>query len=165
MTLWRNDYAFSAPPQMVALKIGEVFRYSGTNSNIERDDYWNDHSDRHICIVVGIDERQRDAYLVPLSTSPVYLDKTCEIDVSDGCPFVTKRCYVAYRHVKKAPLGGAIRDASLSREAPIALLARVVAGVQTSVRTPQWFRDAIFPPAARKMTIHRAGATRAMGDR
>jgi hypothetical protein len=161
MTRWRNDYAFLASPQMVALKIGEVFLYSGTNSNIERDDYWNDKSDRHICIVVWIDERKRDACLVPLSTSPVYWDKTCEIDVSDGCPFVTKRCYVAYRHTKKAPLGGAIRDASLSREAPIALLARVVAGVQTSVRTPQPFRDAMFPPATRKMIIHHVAPARA----
>jgi hypothetical protein len=136
---------------MMALKVGEVFHYRGTRSELD----WR--NDRHIHIVVKIDQRGGDAYLVPLSTYPVFWDKTCEIDVNDGCPFVTKRCFVAYVHAKKAPLGGSMRDASLSGEATDALLKRVIAGVQTSVRTPQWFRDAIFPTPARNRTIHRVG--------
>jgi hypothetical protein len=134
---------------MIALKVGEVFLYRGTNSEL---DYFR--NDTHIHIVVNIDEHRRDAYLVPLSTSPVFWDKACEIGANDGCPFVTKRCYVAYVHAKKVPLGGTMRDWD-SGEMPAALLARVIAGVPTSVHTPQWFRDAIFP--VRKMTIHRDG--------
>jgi hypothetical protein len=83
MTRWRKSYAFSASLQIVALKIGEVFQYSDTNSDID-----SFRSDRHIHIVVWIDERGGDAYLVPLSTAPVYWDKTCEIDVNEGCPLV-----------------------------------------------------------------------------
>ena len=138
---------------MVAPKVGEVFLYRGTYS--QQGHSWTD--DRHIHIVVKIDQRGGDAYLVPLSTHPVLGDKTCEIDVNDGCPLVTKRCFVAYFYARKAALGAPMKDDCLIREAPAGLLAKVVAGVQTSTHTPPWFRDSIFPIEPRKIKIHRAG--------
>jgi hypothetical protein len=128
----------------MAAKVGDVFNYPGTSSEPYRNSGgW------HIHIVIRIDESRGDAYLVPLSTSPIYWDPACEIDVNDGCPFVTKRCFVSYVDGKKTPLDATQEVARLGGPAPKELLARVIAGVGTSRRSQKWFRDAVCPPARR----------------
>jgi hypothetical protein len=134
---------------MVA-KVGDVFNYPGTRSELS---YGND---RHIHIVVKIDEGRLNAYLVPLSSDPVYWDRTCEISRTDGCPFVTKRCFASYANAKKAHLGGMQDAARFGGPASEDLLARVIAGVRTSRHSPQWFKDAVCPVPKREAKIHRS---------
>jgi hypothetical protein len=128
----------------MAAKVGDVFNYPGTSS----EPTYSNSSGWHIHIVVKIDESRGDAYLVPLSTS-IYWDSACEINVNDGCPFVTKRCFVSYVDGKKTPLDTIQKVARMGGPAPKELLARVIAGVGTSRRSQEWFRDAICPPARR----------------
>ena len=71
----------------------------------------------HIHIVVRVDESRGDAYLVPLSTV-LYRDRTCEIDVKDGCALVTERCVVAYFHGKKIRLAALQEVGRFSGPAP-----------------------------------------------
>lgn len=127
----------------MAVEVGNVFNYPGTES--EESGYWRNRGGWHIHIVLRIDESLGDAYLVPLSTVR-YSDRTCEIDVKDGCPSVTKRCVVAYIHGKKIPLCVLEKVGRFSGQAPKELLARVIAGVGTSPRSQDWFKDAVCPP-------------------
>src|ERR1700733_11776550 len=106
----------------MAIEVGDVFNYPGTESG---DSYYS-KGGWHIHIVVGIDEIRGDAYLVPLSTV-FYRDKTCEIDVKDGCPSVTERCVVAYFHGKKITLDALRERGVFSGPAPKELIARVLA--------------------------------------
>jgi hypothetical protein len=92
--------------------------------------------------VVRIDESLGDAYLVPLSTV-LWRDRTCEIDVKDGCPSVTKPCVVAYYHGKKIPLDVLQKNGRLGGQAPKELLARVIDGVGKSPRSEDWFKKAL----------------------
>jgi hypothetical protein len=96
-------------------------------------------------LVVKTDESRGDAYLVPLST--VLRDRTCEIKVKDGCPLVTKPCVAAYIHGKKMRLRVLQEVGVHSGQAPEKLLERVLAGIRTSPNSPQWFKDAVCPPA------------------
>ena len=96
-------------------------------------------------LVVKTDESRGDAYLVPLST--VLRDRTCEIEVKDGCPLVTKPCVAAYIHGKKMRLRVLQEVGVHSGQAPEKLLERVLAGIRTSPNSPQWFKDAVCPPA------------------
>jgi hypothetical protein len=129
----------------MAAKVGDVFDYPGTESG---ESPYRNRGGWHIHIVVKVDESRGDAYLIPLSTV-LYRDGTCEIDVKDGCPSVTERCVVAYIHGKKIPLDGLQKLGRFRGPAPKELLARVLAGIQTSLHSPQWFKDAVFPPAPR----------------
>jgi|SRR5579863_4428463 hypothetical protein len=131
----------------MAAKVGDVFNYPGTEAEGFESTYRN-KGGWHIHMVVRIDESRGDAYLVPLSTV-LCSDRTCEIDVKDGCPSVTKRCVVAYVHGKKIPLDVLQNVGRFSGQASKELLARVIAGVGASPRSPEWFRDAICPPAPR----------------
>jgi hypothetical protein len=137
----------------MAVEVGDVFNYPGTRS--EPTYRYNENS-WHIHIVVKIDESRGDAYLVSLSTSD-HWDSTCEINVKDGCPLVTKRCFVSYFDSKKVSLNSMQKVAVFGGPAPTALLAKVTAGVKTSRRSPQWFKDAIFPPAPRSGKILPSG--------
>ena len=125
----------------MAAKVGDVFNYPGTDDSegLGKRGGW------HIHIVVRIDESRGDAYLVPLSTV-LYRDRTCEIDVKDGCPLVTKRCIVAYIHGKKIPLAALQEVGRFSGPAPKELLSRVIAGVGTSPHSEDWFKDSVCPP-------------------
>jgi hypothetical protein len=86
----------------MAVKLGDVFNYPGTESEDGLDTYYRNKGGWHIHLVVKTDESRGDAYLVPLST--VLRDRTCEIEVKDGCPLVTKPCVAAYIHGKKMRL-------------------------------------------------------------
>jgi hypothetical protein len=129
----------------MAVKLGDVFNYPGTESEDGLDTYYRNKGGWHIHLVVKTDESRGDAYLVPLSTV-LYWDRTCEIDVKDGCPSVTKRCVVAYIHGKKIPLHGLQKVGRFSGQTPKELLARVIAGVGTSPRSQDWVKDAVCPP-------------------
>jgi hypothetical protein len=121
----------------MAAEVGDVFNYPGT-------DDWEGFGKRggwHIQIVIRIDESRGDAYLVPLSTV-LYRDRTCEIDVKDGCPLVTKPCVVAYIHGKKIPsppcrrlvASAARRQKSFSQGSLLALVRRLIP--RTGSKTP-----------------------------
>ena len=131
-------------------KVGDVFNYPGTGP-----DLLYGRSGWHIHMVVKIDESGGDAYLLPLSSSPIWWDSTCEIDVTDGCPFVTKRCFVSYAEAKKVSINGMEQTATPGGPAPPELLARAIAGIRKSSKTPQWFKDAVCP-VARQGRIHRS---------
>jgi hypothetical protein len=126
----------------MAVKLGDVFNYPGTES----EDSYGNRGGFHIHIVVRIDETGGDAYLVPLS-SVLYRDRTCEIEVKDGCPLVAKPCVVAYIHGKKIRLDVLPKMGLYGGQAPEKLLARVLEGIQTSPNSQQWFKDAVCPPA------------------
>jgi hypothetical protein len=72
----------------MAVKVGDVFNYPGTES--DGFGLYANKGGWHIHVVVKVDETGGDAYLVPL-TSVLYSDRTCEIEVKDGCPLVTIR--------------------------------------------------------------------------
>jgi hypothetical protein len=130
----------------MAISVGDVFNYPGTRSEPT---YKYNESSWHIHILVKIDETRGDAWLVSLSTSD-YWDSTCEINVNDGCPLVTKRCFVSYVDGKMVPIDAVQKNAHPGGgTAPKALLMRIIAGVGTSRRSQQWFKDAIFPPRER----------------
>jgi hypothetical protein len=129
----------------MAVKLGDVFNYPGTESEDGLDTYYRNKGGWHIHLVVKTDESRGDAYLVPLST--VLRDRTCEIEVKDGCPLVTKPCVAAYIHGKKMRLRVLQEVGVHSGQAPEKLLERVLAGIRTSPNSPQWFKDAVCPPA------------------
>jgi hypothetical protein len=140
----------------MTISVGDVFSYPGTEApgTAAGGGGW------HIHIVLKIDESGGDAYVVPLSS--VSYDWTCKIEVSDGCPLVTKPCVVAYYHGKKIRLER-LREIGLFRgPAPKELVATVIAGVGTSSRSPDWLKDAICPPPPRRgkilLAINRDGA-------
>lgn len=126
------------------IQVGDVFNYPGTRA---QPTYRYNENSWHIHIVVKIDESSGDAWLVSLSTSD-YWDSTCEINENE-CPLVTKRCFVSYVDGKKVSLNSMQKVAVFGGPAPKELLARIIAGVGTSRRSQQWFKDAIFPPAPR----------------
>jgi hypothetical protein len=128
----------------MGVKVGDVFNYPDTGSK----PYGSNSRGWHIHIVVKIDESHGDAYLVPLSTS-IYRDPACEIDVNDGCPLVTERCFVSYLDARKTSLNTIQKVARFGGSAPKELLTRVIAGVGTSRRSEKWFKDAVCPPAQR----------------
>lgn len=135
-------------------QVGDVFNYPGTRS---QPTYKYNENSWDIHIVVKIDESRGDAWLVSLSTSD-HWDSTCEINVKDGCPLVTKRCFVSYFDGKKISIDSVRQNARPGGgPAPKALLAKVIAGIKTSRRSPQWFKDAIFPPTPRSGKILPSG--------
>jgi hypothetical protein len=145
------DQATFFGTRSMVTKVGDVFNYPGTGSDSS---YWPGR-DRHIHIVVKIDESSGDAYLVPLSSSS--WDVTCKIGLVDGCPLVKKPCSVSYRDAKKVPIRGMEQVAEPGGPAPEVLLKRITMGVQISRDCPQWFKDAVFPVAKKEGKIHRSG--------
>ena len=137
----------------MAISVGDVFDYPGTEwsgDNFSSSRYTN-KGGWHIHIVLKIDESRGDAYLVPLSSGSYA--RTSEIKMNDGCPSVTKPCAVAYYHGKKIRLDVLQKTGVFSGPAPKELLTRVIAGVVTSSRSPDWFKDAVCPPPPRKGRI------------
>ena len=135
----------------MAIKVGDVFNYPGTESGDNSLSQYKNKGGWHIHVVVGIDESRGDAYLVPLSS--VSYDRTCEIEVNDKCPSVTKPCAVAYYHGKKIPLDVLRKIGLFSGPAPKELLTRIIAGVVTSRDLQGWFKDAVCPPPPRRGRI------------
>jgi hypothetical protein len=135
----------------MAVKVGDVFNYPGTES--DGFGFYVNKGGWHIHIVVKVDETGGDVYLVPL-TSVLYSDRTCEIEMKDGCPLVVKPSVVAYLHGKIIRLDALQEQGRLGGQAPKELLARIIAGIRTSPKSEQWFKDAVCPrPAGRILPI------------
>jgi hypothetical protein len=126
-------------------KVGDVFMYSGTGP----DDAFGAQKP-HRCVVVKVDS-DNNIYLVPVcSVTPPYIyDKTCELDPSAPALRLSHKSYVAYWGAKKVP-----HNANFGKcigILPLSLLSTIVDGIAKSRDTPPWFRDAINPPAPRRI--------------
>lgn len=122
------------------IRVGHCFWYNGTGPA-------SNGSAAHICVVLKIDSENGDVYLVPLSTSTVEWDRTCEIDVGEGCSLVNKKSFVAYHHAKKASLNGLqeqIRCRRIVLHDPVspALLNRIISGIDASDEVENGFKQA-----------------------
>lgn len=125
------------------LKRGDVLLYPGTGP--DDDGYLPQKS--HKCVIVKVDDD--DIYVIPISSWKGYNDITCIFEVSTPGLGLIKSSYVAYWASKKLPKINSIAQHVSTLPAPV--LSRIMDGITKSRHTPEWFRDAIFPPMTRRI--------------
>ncbi|WP_279356311.1 hypothetical protein [Methylobacterium indicum] len=131
----------------MTISVGDVIWYPGTGQGAKM-------AKPHMHVLVKVDAVSGDVYCVPISSEASNWDKTCEVDVSDKVPGVTRRSFIAYFHAKKIALTGLVGQlacgtATNNGAMPAKILAKVIQGISISDETEGWFvRDVIPPPAA-----------------
>lgn len=131
------------PPTMHP-KQGDVFLYPGTGP----DDNGYLPQKSHKCVIIKVDDKS--IYAIPISSLKGYNDdRTCVLAASTPELGLSNTSYMAYWASKITPKHNSIARYISTLPAP--LLLRIVDGITKSRDTPEWFRNAIFPPEPRRI--------------